>query len=638
MARKKQLHSAALRPMQLRRVLFLGGLLVCCFAGLAARLYNLQVVRHEELAELARNNTQRTFLREPRRGDIRDRRGNLLATSKAVKTVFADPSILGEYYPYAAQALAPIFEIPREELEAKLRPRAFLNARGQTNQVRYVVLKRKVEEEDWQKITNTMAHLSFGIDESKLRPKDRLALKRVRQKSLGSESDQIRFYPNGALAAHLLGFVGMVTRTNMETRVVETRGQDGLELTLDSMLTGMRGWRMTELDSHSREIIPFRDQDVAPKPGLHAVLTVDAGIQHIVESELAEAMEKHTPISISAVVLRPSTGEILAMANLPTFDPNRPGDSDVSHLRNRAITDVAEPGSTFKIVVVSGALNDGVAHLSDSIDCENGIFRYAGSYLRDHGRHGILTVEGIIAKSSNIGAAKIGIRMGQDRLHDYIEAFGFGQRTGIPLPGEVRGITYPVSKWSKLSISRIPMGHEIAVTPLQMVMAMSVIANRGVLMKPMLVDRFVDDNGQVAAQYRPEAIRQVISPEAAMNMVTALKSVVSTNGTARQARLEYYTVAGKTGTAQKLYKGHYTRDKNYSSFIGFFPAENPELCISVVMDEPKRGGMGGDTSAPVFARIAERAANYLAIPPDLIPKTSNLASNSGRRTTNQAHN
>ncbi|MGV3771703.1 MAG: peptidoglycan D,D-transpeptidase FtsI family protein [Verrucomicrobiales bacterium] len=625
MARKRKLNSAELKPMQLRRMLLLGCLLICCFCALGYRLFLLQVVRQEHLAELARNNTQRTFLREPRRGDIRDRHGNLLATSKSVKTVFVDPSILGDFYPFAAQALAPILDLPQESLAEKMRPRVISNSQGKTNELKYAVLKRKVEEEDWQRITNTMAHLSFGIDESKLKPKDRRELQRIRQRAIGSEPDHVRFYPNGTLAAHILGYVGMITRTNMETRVVETSGQDGLELTLNSMLTGVRGWRMTELDSRSREIIPFREQDVAPRSGLHAMLTLDSGIQHIVESELAAAMERHTPISISAVVLRPNTGEILGMANLPTFDPNRPGDSDVSHLRNRMITDLAEPGSTFKIVVVSAGLNEGEFRLTDQIFCENGRYLYAGRYLHDHGRHGILSVEGIIAKSSNIGSAKIGIRLGPERLYHYVRAFGFGQKTGIPLPGEVSGIAHPLKNWNKLSISRIPMGHEIASTPLQMAIAMSAIANGGVLMKPMLIDRFVDDNGQVMAKYNPEPIRRVVSAEAAANMVTALKSVIGTNGTAQKARLDYYTVAGKTGTAQKIINKRYVRDKNFSSFIGFFPADNPEICISVVLDEPKRGAFGGETAAPVFARIAERAGNYLAIPPDKMPKTNNLA-------------
>jgi cell division protein FtsI/penicillin-binding protein 2 len=295
-------------------------------------------------------------------------------------------------------------------------------------------------------------------------------------------------------------------------------------------------------------------------------------------------------------------------------------------LRNRAISDSAEPGSTFKLVVVSAAFNEGVVDLDTPIDCENGHFFFAGRTLGDDHPAGVVPVEKVIAKSSNIGAAKIGIMLGKERLYQYIRAFGFGQRTGISLPGEVVGIVHPPQRWSGLSISRVPMGHEIAVTPLQMVMAMCAVANKGVLMRPMLVDGFVDEQGRQVTQFQPQAVGRVVSEEAASKMVTALKAVVSTNGTGTKAMLTYYTAAGKTGTAQKLVDHKYSRSKHYSSFIGFFPADNPELCISVVMDEPHHGQYGSETGAPVFARIAERAANYLAIPPEHLPADKMTAS------------
>ena len=236
--------------------------------------------------------------------------------------------------------------------------------------------------------------------------------------------------------------------------------------------------------------------------------------------------------------------------------------------------------------------------------------------LRDHESYGVLSVEGIITKSSNIGAAKIGIRMGETRLYDYMRDFGFGQRTLIPLPAEISGLVHPVKAWSKVSIAQIPMGHGVAVTRLQMVMAMCAIANRGALMRPMLVDHLEDQDHAVVAQYTPQRMRQVISESAARQMVTALKTVVSTNGTAKDAMLDHYTVAGKTGTAQKPIPGGYSTDKFFSSFIGFFPADNPELCISITLDEPKGGHFGGKIAAPIFKQIAERAANYLNIRPE----------------------
>jgi cell division protein FtsI/penicillin-binding protein 2 len=346
-------------------------------------------------------------------------------------------------------------------------------------------------------------------------------------------------------------------------------------------------------------------------------LTIDSVIQHIVESALAEALEKHSPISISGIVVRPRTGEILAMATLPNFDPNSLLSATPEMRRNRVITDIAEPGSTFKIVVVSGALNDGLVRLTDVFDCENGHFVYAGRQLHDHEPWGPLSVQGIIMKSSNIGAAKVGIKMGEDRLYKYIRDFGFGESTGLPLPGEVSAKLFvpPVNKWSKLSIARIPMGQGVSVTRMQMVMAMCAIANKGVLMRPMLVQRLEDRDRNVVAQYYPQRVRQVISEETSKLMVQALKSVVSPDGTAPKAALDHYSAAGKTGTAEKVENGVYVH-KYFSSFIGFFPADNPELCISVTMDEPKKGYYGGQTAAPVFKQIAEQAANYLNIRPE----------------------
>jgi cell division protein FtsI/penicillin-binding protein 2 len=308
-------------------------------------------------------------------------------------------------------------------------------------------------------------------------------------------------------------------------------------------------------------------------------------------------------------VVRPKTGEIVAMATLPNYNPNAPGAAEDNQLRNRVISDQAEPGSTFKIVVVAAGINENRFDLEDVINCENGKFLFAGRYLHDDHSFSQLTVERIISKSSNIGSAKIAIELGKDTLYEYVRAFGFGERTGIPLPGEINGTVHPVKRWSGLSITRIPMGHEIDCTPLQMVMAM----------KPMLVDRFVDQDGNTVAKFDPQVVREVITPETAKKMVTALKTTVSTNGTGMKAKLKFYTAAGKTGTAQKIVNGQYVRNKHYSSFIGFFPADNPELCISVVLDEPKKGTYGSETAAPVFQRIAERAANYLAIPAEQIP-------------------
>ena len=350
------------------------------------------------------------------------------------------------------------------------------------------------------------------------------------------------------------------------------------------------------------------------------VLTLDAAIQHIVETALADAMQKHTPIGIAGIVMRPRTGEILAMASLPDFDPEQPSRGG----RQRA----AQPrhqrrdGAGFNVQnrcrlrrIERGRRAFELTRLIASGD----ILPIAGRVLHDHEPFGVLTTEGIITKSSNIGAAKIGIRLGDDRLYDYVCDFGFGARTGISLPGEVGGILHPVKDWSKVSIAQIPMGQGVAVTRLQMLMAMGALANNGWLMRPMLVNRLEDRNGNVVQQYSPQRVRQVIGEPADKLMVEALKTVVSPEGTAPGAAMNDYTVAGKTGTAQKVENGAYAEHKFVSSFIGFFPADDPQLCISVVMDEPKEGYYGGQVCGPVFKEIAERCASYLNITPDKNP-------------------
>ena len=594
-------------------------LLGLAFAVLVYRLVDLQMLRYQELSLKARTNTHKEYLLEPRRGDILDTKGNLLATSAFVKTVCADPALIGNRQTEVARTVAPLLQMSEGDLLQRLTPRLVRNTNGTVTTNHYVVLKRKVQAETWQKLQMAMTNLSFGLEEKQLPRGEREFYRDLRRGAIYVErmDDQLRVYPNQALAAHVLGYVGMDEREVNGQKLLVTSGKDGLERWFDTKLAGVRGWRVTETDRPGRELVPLREQEVEPRDGLNLVLTIDSVVQNIVESALAEAKEKHTPLSISGIVVRPRTGEILAMATLPNFDPNNPGASPADARRNRVIADIAEPGSTFKTVVVSGALNEGVVRLSDTFDCEQGHFHFAGRVLHDHESYGVLTVEGIITHSSNIGAAKIGIKLGENRLYDYIHNFGFGTRTGLPLQGEISGIVHPVKRWSKVSIAQIPMGQGIAVTSLQMMMAVCAIANKGVLMQPMLVDRLEDRDHTVTIQYSPQRVRRVISEAAAKQMVTALKTVVSPVGTAPKAALAHYTVAGKTGTAQKSGGPEgYLRGKYFASFIGFFPADNPELCISVVMDEPKQGYYGGQICAPVFKQIAEAAANYLNIRPE----------------------
>jgi cell division protein FtsI/penicillin-binding protein 2 len=460
-----------------------------------------------------------------------------------------------------------------------------------------------------------MQQLNFGLDEKILPRADRAFLNNLRRSAIFAEPDQLRVYPNGALASQVIGFSGAQETRAGDRILAQISGRDGIELTLNSTLSGVAGWRVTQTDRQQHELVALRDEDVQARDGLNVVLTIDAAVQHIVESALAEAMQKHTPISVTGIVMRPRTGEILAMASLPNYDPNK-ANTITPEARDRCITDVIEPGSTFKIVAVSGALNENRVRLTDTFDCEQGHFAYAGRVLHDHEPFGLLTTENIITKSSNIGAAKIGIRLGDKNLYNYAWDFGFGQRTGVALPGEAKGILYPVKNWSKVSIAQIPMGQGVAVTRLQMLLAMAAIANHGWLMRPMLVNRLEDRNGNVVQRYEPERVRQVINDATDQMMIEALKTVVSPDGTAPGAAMKNYTVAGKTGTAQKVENGAYVHGKYFASFIGFFPADHPDLCISIVMDEPKEGYYGGQVCGPVFRDIAERCASYLNIPPD----------------------
>jgi len=599
-------------------------LLVVCLVSLCYRLIDLQVLRHEEFKREAQVHTQKTIVREPRRGEILDTRGNLLATSFFVKTVCANPELILTNQAAVARAIAPILNVDEqalvERLQRRVRPNPKPEAKNKFLPVEYVVLKRKVREEEWNRIRHAMTNLTFGAKGAVLTRKEKQFFKDLRTKAIFSDrvEDQLREYPNHQLAAHVLGFVGMEEASSPNGKILRSVGKDGVELVMNQALGGVQGWREMETDRGERELVAFRDQDVAPRSGKNVVLTIDSGVQDIVETELALAMDRINPVSIGAIVVRPKTGRILAMSGRPTFDPNDPGDVSPEKRRNRLVADTSEPGSTFKIVVVSGALSDHLITPTDQIDCENGRFSFAGKLLHDTHHYGVLSVDEIIAKSSNIGAAKIGIKMGGERLREYMTGFGFGQRTGIALPGEVNGTVHPLAKWSKLSISRIPMGHEVASTPLQTTMAMAAIANEGRLMRPLLVERIVDDQGNVVAEYSPQVVRQVISSRASKQMIDALRMAASPQGTGAKAVLEHYSTAGKTGTARKAGQGGYLVGKYFSSFIGFFPAEDPEICVGVFLDEPRGTSTsyyGGDTAAPVFKAIAERSANYLNIKP-----------------------
>jgi len=611
-----------IQPAQYRRLALMALLLLIAFAGLGYRLVDLQVLRHEDLSREATFTRERTIIHASRRGDILDARGDVLATTLFVKTVFADPSLIGTNQALVARTLAPLLRINETELAQKLRRTAWTDKDGKEHEDKHVVLKKKVSPEDWRRIQVAMRSLSIEVNERKLPPRERAARRNLRLRAVSVEpvDDQLRVYPNGSLAAHVLGFVGVTNKVVEHKEVNGLVGRYGIEGQFDSYLNGALGWRQTERDRADRELAIFREEEIEARPGLNVVLTIDAGVQDIVESELARGMQLNTPHSLSCLVVRPRTGAIVAMASLPAFDPNRPGENTpMANLRNRVIADMYEPGSTFKTIVVSAALNERVVTLDEVFYCEEGRFAFAGHTLHDAGHHfGNLSVEDIIVKSSNIGAAKVGMKLGPARVYQYIRGFGFGDPTGLSLPGEARGLVHAVKDWYKVSIAQIPMGQGLAVTPLQMTMAVSAIANGGRLVRPCLVDRLEDQQNNLVVKYPAQPGRQVISEDTARLMVQALKKVVLAGGTAPKAKLEHYTAAGKTGTGQKP---PYGTHKYFSSFIGFFPADDPELCISVFLDEPDpKVYYGGETAGPIFKAIAERAAASLGIRPDVTPE------------------
>lgn len=357
-----------------------------------------------------------------------------------------------------------------------------------------------------------------------------------------------------------------------------------------------------------------------PRNGYQVQLTVDLNLQNIVENELDAAVREFHPQKASIILMRPQTGEILAMANRPSFDLNQRSEAKPEQMKNRAIIDMMEPGSTFKIVAAAASLNEHKVRIDTSIFCENGLWNFGGTALHDHKPFADLTVQDILVKSSNIGAAKLALILGDQKFYEYIRRFGFGERTGVELPGEIPGLIRPPQAWSKISITRIPMGHEIGVTALQMTTAMATIANDGKLVVPRIVKSITTAEGKKVSSLTPVVLRQVMSRQTAQQISNALRGVVSDRGTAAAAAVPGFTIAGKTGTAQKVDpKGGYEHGKFVVSFSGFLPAEHPEFVGFVVLDDAQTSkpemNYGGMVAGPIFARIAEKASRYLDLEP-----------------------
>ena len=549
--------------------------LVGVFSVFSFRLIDLQIAKHEEYTALAAEKHVHKQVIYARRGIIRDVHYEPLAENVPVKTVVADASHMRD--PIAvAKAIADQLKMDPQELADKLKT-------GR----KYIVLKREVSEQAANRLKEALRIANLG--------------------GIFFEQDFVRTYPNGPLLSQVIGFVDH-----------DHKGALGIERTMQDFLQGANGFRYTEQDRTGKELVPYRGLESAAKDGCDVTLTIDLGLQNIVENELDRAMDEYRPKSAIAIMVRPQTGEIMAMASRPTFDLNNTGKADADETKNRAVVYMVEPGSVFKIVPVSAALNEKLVTPDTTIFCENGHFMYGGRVLRDAEPQGVLTVHGVLQHSSNIGAAKLGLQLGENRLYDYARRFGFGQKTGIALTGEISGLLSPPQHWSKLEITRIPMGQSVAVTPLQMVMAMACVANNGKLMKPMIVSRITDPTGRVVATYSPEAQRQVVRPETCRRVIPALQDVVAA-GTAKSAVVPGFKVAGKTGTAQKIDpKGGYLSGRYVSSFIGFLPADDPKFVLLVTLDDPTVKGevaFGGKTAAPVFSEIAARAVSYMDLRP-----------------------
>ncbi len=604
------------KPPAFRCTLVFGWLIGLSFVALTLWLYRIQVVKHDHYrAIVSRIHDQRT-VRAARRGDILDRRGVVLATSLPVRTICADPSLIITQRVAVATTIAPLLGMEVADVLEKLKPVVRTNSVGDPFTNQFVILKRRVPPEVWTQVRSAMANLDLGV---KARKGSELsyALSALRSRAIFAQEGHVRQYPEQRLGAHVIGYtIPNEIKTEFGTVHAEY-GVTGIEAVLEQALAGAIGWKGDGAD------LPAR-------PGLNVVLTLDARVQRVVEERIAWGREHFDAASVFAVIVRPATGEILAMASAPSLDPANPGSSDEGQV-NHVVGSLFEPGSTFKIVTIAAALETGLLRLEERVNCHNGRWFYGGRYLHDYKGYGLLSFEEVLVKSSNIGTAQAALRLGPERLYHAITNFGFGSRTQIMLPSERAGVISHPRDWSGLSITRIPIGHEVMATPLQMAMAMAALGNGGVLMRPMLVDRLEDQNGQLVVRYGPVAVRRVLSESTAAAMLRALRGVASQEGTARNAELELHSLAGKTGTSEKFYGGTYKSGKYYASFYALIPAEKPELCILVGVDEPKRGAhQGGATAGVIFKDIAEEVLRILQIPPDLGP---NLAPDKKRSSS-----
>ena len=558
-------------------------LLVAAFIGfwmlaICARLVYLQVSQHHSLSNRARQQQQNALDTTPQRGELLDRHGRELARSVPTVSLFVDPGNLeASELECTAHQLSERLGLDHVVLSRQL-------FEAQAENKRFLWIARRLDAE----LANDILALNLPGLHGKTEPK--------------------RYYPNASLAAHVLGYVGL-----------DGVGLGGVEQVYNTKISGEPGQLFLERDARGQ---PYESFEIAAKPGHTVVLTIDQSIQYQAERALQSAVERSRAKSGTAIVLDPRTGEILALANAPSFDPNNVAAASAENRSNWALQNIYEPGSTFKIVAFSAALDRKLVKPEDRIDCQMGAITVAGRVVHDHSPFGSLTIAEALAKSSNVGAIKLGIRVGDESMYDYITRYGFGSRTRVELPGETAGILRRVDRWQPSSIGSIAIGQEIGVTPVQMAAAFGVVANDGVRIEPHIIREVRNAAGTVVYKPQPEQHR-VVNPETAVALRGMLEGV-TLHGTAKKAQLDGYSAAGKTGTAQKIdpRTKAYSATKFVGSFVGFAPVNDPQVVIIVVIDEPAGAYHGGDVAAPIFREIAEQVLPILGVMPDIETKSA----------------
>jgi cell division protein FtsI (penicillin-binding protein 3) len=561
--------SVSERGIQIRIRIF-GILFIVVFVIIAVRAYYLHVIQAPELQSRADQQRQRVIKLAPQRGSIFDRNGDPLALSLDTESLYADP-VLVENPKQVAGQLAKLLKMSKKELVGLL-----------SGKKRFVWIKRKLDPEIAGQVRSLkLAGLQFVAEHK-------------------------RYYPQASVGAHVVGFTGL-----------DPKGLEGVELEYDQLLQGEPGRLVSQRDARGRGMATAEQLVQGGIAGHNLQLTLDRSLQYIAEKELARVIKETRAVGGTVVVMEPASGKVLAMASQPDYNPNLPGNFKPSTRRNRAVTDMFEPGSTFKPFLLAGALEEKIVRPGQKTDCENGRFEVGGKIIRDHKRYRKLTLTEMLKFSSNIGFAKLGKALERERYYSYITDFGFGAVTGLDLPGEVEGMLRPPSRWFEIDLAAISFGQGLSITPIQITTAMAAIANGGLLMEPYLVERITDADGQTVHRRLPDVKRRVISEQTAKLVRKMMVTVTESGGTGTRAALPGYQVAGKTGTAQKVdpVTGGYSIDKRVSSFIGFVPAELPALVISVTVDEPEGKAYGGLVAAPVFARIAEQSLSHLNILP-----------------------